>query len=211
MKRILPLLALLVAGCSHPLPGAVVTSASGPFAIRAKAPLAVLKIQSMALQGLQAAHAQTTWAERAKASQHALEAIDAVPLDDLALNNLAAKLGLLVSKGYGYIGFHPTSENAFKAQEVVLEFLHSSDDELAFSRGGGLFTMAAEMITATTDYDQGCRVGISVLAGLKDFYKDPVVAQKASVVLKNAVAQHTKPAAYKSMVEGLQDLSNSIK
>ncbi|MDB5097821.1 MAG: hypothetical protein JWM80_2242 [Cyanobacteria bacterium RYN_339] len=213
MKRFLPVLAVILAGCGHPLTTAPVAHA--PLALSAKAkvdtPLAVVKIQSLASQGLEAANAQATWELRYAASNHALLDIDAVQLDDHALNNLPAKIGVLAANGYGYMGFHPTDENKFKIQAVALQFLKANQSESALSKGGAIFTMGAQMVAATTGFDQGCRVGISVLAGLRDNYKDAEVSKKAGDLLKLALKSQDKPTTYQVILDGLKQLGQSIK
>jgi hypothetical protein len=210
MKRFLPLLAMVIAGCGHPVATA---TAHLPAAMAAKAdtPLAVVKIQGLAAQGLDAANALATWDDRYKASNHALLEIDAVQLEDKALNNLPAKIGVLAANGYGYLGLHPTAENKFKVQAVALAFLKANTSEAALARGGAVFTMGADMVAATTGFDQGCRVGISVLAGLRDNYKDKAVSQKADALLKTALKSPDKPTTYQVMLDGLKQLGQTIK
>lgn len=211
MKRFLPLLAMVIAGCGHPV--APAASSHLPQAIRAKVdtPLAVVKIQGLAAKGLDAANALGTWDERYKASNHALLEIDAVQLEDHAAANLPAKLGVLAANGYGYLGFHPTDENKFKIQAVTLEYLKSTTSEAALSKGGALFLLGSQMVASTTEIDQGCRVGISVLTALRDYYKDKDISQKAGDLLKLALKSKDKPTTYQVMLDGLKQLGQSIK
>jgi hypothetical protein len=211
MKRVLPIVALLLAGCGHPLQP--VAGAQRPLALSAKVdtPLAVVKIQGLAAKGLDAANALNDWDDRYKASNHALLEIDAVQLEDHGAANLPAKLGVLAANGYGYLGFHPTAENKFKVQAVTLEYLKSTTSEAALSKGGALFLLGAQMVGTTTEVDQGCRVGISVLTALRDFYKDKDISQKAGDLLKLALKSKDKPTTYQVMLDGLKQLGQSIK
>jgi hypothetical protein len=210
MKRLLPLALILLTGCSHlPVtPGAAkLPTASRMLARGEGVPLSIVKIQNMAGQGLTNSSVQSTWDLKFRASNYALQQIDIVQLETAGLNNVATKLGLMAVNGYGYVGFHPTDENKYKLQVVVLQFLKDNQTENSLALGGRLFSMGAAMIESTTAYDQGCRVGISVLTVLRDYYKNKEMSKKAGDLLKKALASPDKPTVYHTMLEGLKDLS----
>lgn len=173
-------------------------------------PESIVKIQGLATAGLAEADKKETWNDRYACTDGALQKIDAVKLGS-GLNNVPAKVGILAARGYGYMGMHPTHENRYKVQGVVLAYLTRTGEELMLAKGSPLFTMSADMLEATTGWDQGFRVGISVLTTLKENYKDRQIAKACQAILDKSVAAPSKEEAYATMVGGLRDLARKVK
>lgn len=174
-------------------------------------PESLVKIQSLAAAGLADAEKKENWNERWSCTDNALVKIDAVKLTTHGLTNVPAKVGLYAARGYGYMGQHPTHENRFKVQAVTLAYLNRTGEELSLAKGSSLFTMGADMLEATTGWDQGFRVGISVLTTLKETYKDREISKSCQAILDKAVQAPTKEEAYTAMVTGLRDLARKIR
>ena len=173
-------------------------------------PESIVKIQGLALAGLLDAESKENWNDRYACTDGALMKIDAVKLS-AGLNNVPAKVGIMAARGYGYMGMHPTHENRFRVQAVVLGYLTKTGEELLLAKGSPLFTMGADMLEGTTGWDQGFRVGISVLTCLKENYKDRQIAKACQAILDKAVAAPSKEEAYTTMVTGLRDLARKAK
>lgn len=174
-------------------------------------PESLVKIQGLAAAGLADAEKKENWNERFACTDGALMKIDAVKLSTHGLNNVPAKVGIYAVRGYGYMGMHPTHENRFKVQTVVLSYVGKAGEEQVLAKGAPLFTMGADMLEITTGWDQGFRVGISVLTTLKENYKDREISKACQAILDKACAAPSKEEAYASMVTGLRDLARKIK
>lgn len=174
---------------------------------RVDLPESIMKIQNLAVLGLTEADTKETWNDRWMCSDAALSKIDAVKLAANGVNNVPAKVGLYAARGYGYLGQHPTHENRFKIQAVTLNYLRNNDAESSLAKGSPIFTMSADMLESTTGWDQGFRVGLSVLLTLKDNYKDKEVAKACKGILDKATNAASKEESYQEMVTGLRVLS----
>jgi hypothetical protein len=170
-------------------------------------PDSIMKIQNFAVSGLAYAEKKETWNDRWICTDDALTKIDAVKLRGSGMNNVPAKVGLYAARGYGYLGQHPTHENRYKIQAVTLHYLHHNDAEASLAKGSPIFTMSADMLEATTGWDQGFRVGLSVLLTLKDNYKDRDVSKACTAILDKATNAASKEESYTAMVAGLEQLS----
>ena len=176
----------------------------------AELPASLIKIQGFAATGLAEADKKDNWNERWGCTDGALVKIDAVKLSGHGLNNVPAKLGYLAARGYGYMGLHPTHENRYKVQAVTLGFLSQAGQETLLAKGAPIFTLSAEMLEVTTGWDQGFRVGISVLTALKENYKDRETSKTCQAILDKSVGAPSKEEAYATMVSGLRDLSKKV-
>lgn len=174
-------------------------------------PESIIKIQGFATSGLAEAEKKENWNDRYACTDGALQKIDAVKLATHGLNNVPAKVGLLAARGYGYMGMHPTHENRYKVQAVTLAYLTRTGEEMLLAKGSPIFTMSADMLEATTGWDQGFRVGISVLTTLKENYKDREISKTCQAILEKSVAAPTKEEAYTTMVTGLRELARKSK
>ncbi len=173
-------------------------------------PESLVKIQGLATAGLAEAEKKENWNERFACTDAALQKVDAVKLTTHGLNNVPAKVGLQAARGYGYMGMHPTHENRFKVQAVTLGYMNKAGEEMLLAKGSPLFTMSADMLEVTTGWDQGFRVGISVLTTLKENYKDREISKACQAILDKAVAAPSKEEAYVSMVTGLRELARKL-
>jgi hypothetical protein len=175
------------------------------------APDSILKIQNLAQAGLVEADKKENWNDRYGCTDAALKTIDGVKLATHGLNNVPAKVGICGAKAYGYIGLPPTHENRYKVQAVTLSFLRQAGEEAVLAKGSPIFTMAADMLEATTGWDQGFRVGISVLSTLKENYKDREISKQCQAILDRSVSADTKEEAYGLMVTGLREIAQKLR
>lgn len=201
----------LLAGCGHAMTPTASTRAASTAAVRdASAPASLTKIRSLAAQALAAAAAQTDWDARATTTNQALQQIQQVPLADASLTNLAAHLATIAVSGYGYIGFKPSAESRYKVQAVALQALQSEETEASLAKGAQIFTLSAQMAGAATDYNDGVKVGISLLMGIRDFYKDSTISHAASAALDKAHRAADKPTCYQLLVDGLKQIGAGL-
>jgi hypothetical protein len=204
--------ASLVAGCGHAAP--VQTGAPAAKLLAARSlhtdPAAdVAKIRTMASDGLSTAASGSDWDARYTATNHALLGINEVPLQNQAISDIASRMGILAANGYGYFGFHPPAEDKYKLQVVALQYLAANQAEATLSKGTPIFTMAAAMVSGATGYDQGCKIGISVLTCIRDYYKDANISHTADAVLKKALQAPDKATCNQIMLDGLKQLGQA--
>jgi hypothetical protein len=215
MKPTIPLLFVVTAlltGCGSHAPTVAGHSTIAPLAARSvqrDTPADVTKIRTLASDGLAAAASATDWDTRFAATLHALMGINEVPLQDQKLSDLASRMGILAANGYGYFGFHPPAEDKYKLQAVVLQYLAANQTESTLCQGTPIFTLAASMVSGATGYDQSCKIGISVLTCIRDYYKDANISHAADAILKKALQAADKATCNQVMLDGLKQLGQA--
>lgn len=182
-----------------------------PPSVPGEMPLTIVKIKAIAVSVISEAESQNTWATRWKATDDGLLRVQEVKLKGFGTRNIPALMGLLGARGYGYMGTHPTHENRYRTQVQVLRYLSTSSEEAHLTAGSPLFTLGGDMLDATTDHDQGLRVGISILSVLGEHYKDREMRKQCQSLLEHAAKQKDKAQAYNALRSGLSDLARRIK
>lgn len=174
-------------------------------------PAVIVKIKAIAAAALSDSAAQTTWPMRWKMTDDGLQHVQDVKLTGFGKRNVPAIMGLLSARGYGYMGAHPTHENRYLTQVHVLRYLSNSSEEAHLTAGSPLFNLGGAMLDATTNHDQGLRVGISVLTVLGEYYQDKELRKQCQTLLETAAKQKDKELAYATLRSGLSDLARRPK
>lgn len=187
------------------------TTVLAPGATRPETPVAMEKIRSLAKAALDEAEAKPTWQTKWEATHAALGQIDAVPLVDRKLANLAAKLGLRSALGVGYLGSKPLPEDRYKIQVEVLTYAAGSETEVALAVGSPIADLCVRMMEVTTGFDGGFRVGLSMLFTLRDHYKEPKVKAAVEALLNQVKGCESKEEGYHLILKGLRDLALTLK
>lgn len=178
---------------------------------RPETPVAMEKIKGLAKAALDEAAAKPTWQTKWEATHAALGQIDAVPLVDRKLANLAAKLGLRSALGVGYLGAKPLPEDRYKIQVEVLAYVAGSESEAALAVGSPIAELCVRMMEVTSGFDGGFRVGLSMLFTLRDHYKEPKVKAAVEALLEKVKPCETKEEGYRIIFKGLQELALTLK
>lgn len=179
--------------------------------IRGDEPVGITKIKDLAKVALELSATKPNWQERWDVTHGALGQIDAVPLADRKMANLASKLGLNAALGVGYIGVKPIHEDRYKIQVEVLTYVVATDTESALAVGSPIAEMAVRMMEVTSGYDGGFRVGLSMLLTLRDHYKEPKVKAAVEALLAKVKTCANKEEGYGTMLKGLRELALSLK
>lgn len=170
-------------------------------------PDSILKMRQLSATALTEAGSASDYKARWGVTDSALDQIATIKLAGFGKRNVPVLLGRLAARGYGYIGAHPTYETRYLSQVPVLEFLRASADEATLTAGSPLFALGAAMIDAATTWDQGLRVGITVLTVLEENTAERDVRKACKALLEKAVKQPTKELACRTMVDGLMELA----
>lgn len=174
-------------------------------------PAVIVKIKAIAASALTDSATQATWPMRWKMTDEGLQRVQDVKLTGFGKRNVPAIMGLFSARGYGYMGAHPTHENRYHIQVPVLHYLSNSSEEAHLTAGSPLFNLGGAMLDATTNHDQGLRVGISVLAVLGEYYQNRELRKQCRTLLETAAKQKDKELAYQTLRGGLNDLARRPK
>ncbi|MEB3197998.1 MAG: hypothetical protein VKP62_12425 [Candidatus Sericytochromatia bacterium] len=174
------------------------------------ATIVVTRMKGAAVTAIQDAQTQTSWEARWKATDLGLQSIRDMKLSGFGKRNVPALMGLHAARGYGYIGLHPTTENRYRVQVATLEYLSRLDGEASLTIGSPLFTLGAATLEATTSWDQGLRVGISVLSVLGEYYQDRPMRKSCQALLEHAARQGNKEDAYLAIRDGLHEMARRL-
>ncbi|MEB3220636.1 MAG: hypothetical protein VKS61_01020 [Candidatus Sericytochromatia bacterium] len=169
-------------------------------------PAHLLKMRHLSSLALADAGAEETFPQRYAVTDKALDQIADIKLTGFGKRNVPVLLGRLAARGYGYMGTPPTHETRYLVQVPVLEFLRATSAEASLTAGSPLFNLAAAMVDATTSFDQGFRVGISVLSVLEERYEDRELRKACHALLEKAVKAPNREAACGVILDGLREL-----
>jgi hypothetical protein len=169
-------------------------------------PAHLLKMRHISSLALADAGTQETFPQRFAITDKALEQIADIKLTGFGKRNVPVLLGRLAARGYGYMGTAPTHETRYAVQVPVLEFLRATSAEASLTAGSPLFNLAAGMVDATTTFDQGFRVGISVLSVLEERYEDREFRKACRTLLEKSVLAPNRETACTVVMTGLLEL-----
>jgi hypothetical protein len=169
-------------------------------------PAHLLKMRHLSSLALADAGAQETFPQRFAVTDKALDAIADIKLTGFGKRNVPVLLGRMAARGYGYMGTAPTHETRYMVQVPVLEFLRATSAEANLTAGSPLFNLAASMVDATATFDQGFRVGISVLTVLEERYEDRELRKACRTLLEKSVQAPNREAACGVIMNGLLEL-----